>query len=851
MAKKSNGLARFAPFESPSHQAFLQAAEAAGQDTEILRDILWLINAHDHLVAFNSAATCLATLLGDVPKHWQSTVNELGLLAWVPALQWSISERARLSKVVGSQYLRVSNSGDGNPVMGQWQGATGHPAYTALCSLLPLRFPSEYRLLIGQFALAHIAAVRENSLRSDYESHVPDTQWEALPTKPDDAARAIRAFGEQAHETFVRGLALTNSPQEFAESLEGVSAIDDLSEARRDALCRFLQKCWGLLDWNERDYFAADRIGSGGGSRWLGARVDLSPRVWTEELPIGDPDDPAAGWGRNFIVSARTADVGKQKRALKSDLCPNELDDDEDVVLSDHDCRESRRDLGAVARSARSKGRHVALSNQLFPWNYYSLTMSEVGELIRQSLTALHQLLDKPASLDTRIRIQSIAMLHVMLWTGSDIARASKLYVVAEEPDSNSGIDFAITLNSKQQSGTWWIRSITPDYATAHAEPAGQVRERAPFIGLADLISGGWFVRRAMAAAVTGKKDVGRVFSFDEDRYRKCIRGWLSLTFPDGRITEAKIAGFLEHRLQVQAADPAVVAAITGQPHRLATVRLFYTSPSIGVLQDHYQRAFVALRDKVYDAVGGGKETIRPIAPARNPAHSIGSRLCPTREAVKSMISRLKNDLRSASRYRDRTDFIRYHNLYTLYTILSFGYATTCRAIGTPYLPIEDVDPKTGLASISDKDDETCHKTRLVWIPEFMREHMAHHNRHHRQLVFQVPRTRRKALREPCFFLDEGMLPEEVRPGTIEPLLASYLAVPANTHRRFIRTELFEAGCPPEVIDALMGHWQQGEEPFGRFSSFSFATYVTELEKYLLPLLEDLGFNSVRSALAG
>jgi len=104
---------------------------------------------------------------------------------------------------------------------------------------------------------------------------------------------------------------------------------------------------------------------------------------------------------------------------------------------------------------------------------------------------------------------------------------------------------------------------------------------------------------------------------------------------------------------------------------------------------------------------------------------------------------------------------------------------------------------------------------------------------------------------EPCFFLDNEFRPELVRPKSIEPLLSSYLNVRANTHRRFLRTELVERDCPPEIVDAFMGHWQQGEEPFGKYSSFSFSEYVSVLKHHLGPLLTEIGLGrSIQSRLA-
>jgi hypothetical protein len=118
---------------------------------------------------------------------------------------------------------------------------------------------------------------------------------------------------------------------------------------------------------------------------------------------------------------------------------------------------------------------------------------------------------------------------------------------------------------------------------------------------------------------------------------------------------------------------------------------------------------------------------------------------------------------------------------------------------------------------------------------------MAAYDAHLESLKSQLDNPPRALLAEPCLFLGPDLEPLLVRPKTLEPLLNRYLNIRANTHRRFLRTELVERGCPPEVVDAFIGHWHLGEEPFGAFSSFNFEEYVAQLQRYLDPLLRDIG----------
>lgn len=58
-----------------------------------------------------------------------------------------------------------------------------------------------------------------------------------------------------------------------------------------------------------------------------------------------------------------------------------------------------------------------------------------------------------------------------------------------------------------------------------------------------------------------------------------------------------------------------------------------------------------------------------------------------------------------------------------------------------------------------------------------------------------------------------------------------------------MRTELLTRGCATEAVDAYMGHWNMGEEPWATHSSFSFQQYRDEMEKFLVPLLDEIGLN--------
>jgi len=60
-----------------------------------------------------------------------------------------------------------------------------------------------------------------------------------------------------------------------------------------------------------------------------------------------------------------------------------------------------------------------------------------------------------------------------------------------------------------------------------------------------------------------------------------------------------------------------------------------------------------------------------------------------------------------------------------------------------------------------------------------------------------------------------------------------------------LRTRLREKGVSGEIVDAFMGHWEHGQEPFGRYSSLSPTDYRRMLESPLQELLQEAGWEVV------
>jgi hypothetical protein len=294
-------------------------------------------------------------------------------------------------------------------------------------------------------------------------------------------------------------------------------------------------------------------------------------------------------------------------------------------------------------------------------------------------------------------------------------------------------------------------------------------------------------------------------------------------------------------------------ALITRTDHYLASVRRHYVTPKIRDLQEIYSTATKSLSREL--AIAGYTLAYSSNRDLEGSGGTVGSPICPTMRTVQKAIWDVQQDIIGASsrswNYPD-SEFIVRHNLYTFYTVvLTFGIAVLARGIRTPYLHSSQIDwdhekeEGTGLAVITDKDSGSGYKSRLVWLPPLVLKQMRFYESYLSEMAkrtgLDLP-TRNI----PCYFLSKDRKAEVVRPGTMEPILKDYLPFAANAGRHFGCTVLRERGLDCLFIDALMGHWWRGEEPWGIFSGFSFAKYRGELQRFLPDFLEtELGLKPI------
>jgi hypothetical protein len=202
-----------------SHHALRAAARAAGQDEEILRDMLWQLNAGEQLLGLKQVARNLLSILmalRSLDPDPDEDSELLMLRGWDAVLRW-IAEALPIS------HLEISPS-DENP--NNRAALMRNPLWSSLwTSTEDSKRASQYRLLQGHFLLAHVGFLRRESRfdtrlgRSAFERGNAEDAWSAFADLSYGATLHLRNMASTLWTPIVAQIPLQLEPQIFLEEL--------------------------------------------------------------------------------------------------------------------------------------------------------------------------------------------------------------------------------------------------------------------------------------------------------------------------------------------------------------------------------------------------------------------------------------------------------------------------------------------------------------------------------------------------------------------------------------------------------------------------------------------------------
>jgi hypothetical protein len=172
-------------------------------------------------------------------------------------------------------------------------------------------------------------------------------------------------------------------------------------------------------------------------------------------------------------------------------------------------------------------------------------------------------------------------------------------------------------------------------------------------------------------------------------------------------------------------------------------------------------------------------------------------------------------------------------------------YSTGFRAINEPFINEDMYDPITGFCVIRDKDSSDYYHSRLVWLPEPCRKQLGYATEYTDKLAGQ-DLTLTNSSHHALYFLSQTGEAEIASRSRIEQELRGHnFFMPSNGQRHFLKSTLQERGCPVEIIEMMLGHWHTGEEGWTKNSALHPWDLRCATEKFLLPLLEELGLTGL------
>jgi hypothetical protein len=228
--------------------------------------------------------------------------------------------------------------------------------------------------------------------------------------------------------------------------------------------------------------------------------------------------------------------------------------------------------------------------------------------------------------------------------------------------------------------------------------------------------------------------------------------------------------------------------------------------------------------------------------------------MCPTLEWLRAVVSELRAELaESKCMALDADHLIELHNRYTLYVVMFMAMATGYRSVQAPLSRGTDYDPLSGMLVVADKTDSAFSHARLVPVPDIFSRQLDLYSQHRERVADRMWAILGiEEAQHFLFFLSKVSRAKasqklvRVVPVTSEKLkslLKGTWDLPLNVNRHYMRSELRHRGVHGELVDAWMGHWLDGQEPMGRYSTLSPIDFAAQLEPVLSGILEEMGWS--------
>ena len=807
------------------HSALLLLASEQGQSPRIIGEILNLLGAHPELIDLPRAIDQLLRVLRACNVGMPIGFENSDVVVWRETCRWivSLARQPNVRERLGEQFWLGNKGSANNPVLHKGVKTFGFPYATFLHIFRDHENKQNYERLLAQLLVASQKTATNRLLDQRY-----------------DVYKAIGNLCKLQTVSIASELNIWGSTEEFVASCRGFLPSKSRSENSDSfaAIARFVRYCNGELP----------RVGGGGGGHRGERKKQSVPELNhhisedTRGFVLGDPDDPDQLPGHYDVIVGHTDTAG-------GDLAPGEMSPATEIwVLDDEGCE---RPYVADLLGQQNVEAHIVRSRQFLPFSYNQLTLMELRNLLFGASDLFHSYLQELSytkdPTPIQLRMEAIVALHISLWLGQSTTQIIQLSIVDDETDDADGL--ALILGDSAQFSMVVKR---PDLAGDDRWQASSgVRLSLLRILLPDLAGSAQLVKQLIR---TFPHSANQVFTYQTEQLDAEIRALLlELGGGDRRYTRTKLRSYLFHQIVADTQDVAAASMLSGVEIPSAQTPRYYLQLDACHLRKIYTTSLVRVLTQVYACAGLAYEYVD-----LNPDQQggVGATHCLLPATIASNISAMARVLRRKANGR-LSEMVAWHNCFTLWTVQMFMLVTSCRAIRNPLMLIDEFDSVLGMGALSDKDSDDRHMSRLICMPPMLRRQITSYFAHcasiSRQLIGYLPQDEEDHQWSRGFFLQisqAGVRRAEITPGNIYDqmgLVSGYTTHRVNAHRKFIRTELTERGCPSEALAAFMGHWLRGEEPQDAYSTFCPAVYAQVLDEWITPLLRELGWSALSS----
>ncbi|MDH4459441.1 MAG: hypothetical protein QE272_12135 [Nevskia sp.] len=375
------------------------------------------------------------------------------------------------------------------------------------------------------------------------------------------------------------------------------------------------------------------------------------------------------------------------------------------------------------------------------------------------------------------------------------------------------------TLRYVIQTQSWYIRIPPPAYAD---KPIARCeRDLSDELCLPDAT--GFFGLASRHRAAGARLPILRLTAPRKLNAQQWVKSAVS-----GRIIRlSQLPAAMFHSvLHASRGDLGVARLLTGRDHAHSGSVAHYSNCKQSDLQRIYRSACHGL------SIASNNDPISSIGTVHDVAH--GAKRVATLAAAQKLIATMLEQL-------EQTNGIERHNHYTAYTWVGCVLGLGMRPLASVHL--HELARGIGalpIISFIDKARSDYHR-RLAVIPAPLTLQL---NRYARYLVDQhqdLPMTLGS-----FFFIDPTtQAAEAFRPSHFETMYSAVFDLEPYALRRFMRTELAsKRNTSAEIIDAFMGHWNDGVSPHDAFSTFPFRALYPFVREHVTKLLKDVGYSA-------